>query len=189
MALKLEPTPMKGLSVVTRTAFSDARGSFFRLFDADDFSLPEGRSIVQINHSVTRGTGTVRGMHFQKPPHAETKIVTCLEGEIFDVAVDLRSHSPTFLQWHAMRLSGESLKSLFIPPGMAHGFQVLSDEATVLYLHDQGYHPESEGRLNPLDPALHIDWPEAVGNVSSSDSSAAFLQPDFSGINLLSQFA
>jgi dTDP-4-dehydrorhamnose 3,5-epimerase len=186
MAIKLEPTSIKGLFLVNRTAFSDARGSFFRLFCADEFSLPEGRTIVQINHSLTRGVGTVRGMHYQKPPHAETKIVTCLAGEIFDVAVDLRAHSPTFLQWCAVRLSGESLKSLIIPPGMAHGYQVLSGEAAVIYLHDQFYYPESEGRLNPLDPALHIDWPEAVENLSLSDSSAAFLQPDFPGINSLS---
>jgi dTDP-4-dehydrorhamnose 3,5-epimerase len=186
MAINLESTSIKGLSVVNRTAFSDERGSFFRLFCANEIPLAEGRSIVQVNHSRTRGMGTVRGMHFQRPPHAETKIVTCVEGEIFDVAVDLRTGSSTFLQWHAERLNGKSHKSLLIPPGMAHGFQVLSGEATIVYLHDQNYFPESEGRLNPLDPALHIDWPEAVKNLSSSDNQAAFLPAGFSGLNLFS---
>jgi dTDP-4-dehydrorhamnose 3,5-epimerase len=184
MAITLEPTPIQGLFVATRPAFSDARGHFFRLFSAEDVPLPPGRSIVQINHSVTRGVGSVRGMHYQKPPHAETKIVTCLAGEIFDVALDLRAGSPTFRRWFAAKLSGESLKSLVIPPGVAHGYQVLSGEAAVIYLHDQPYRPECEGRAHPLDPAFDIEWPEAVQNLSPADRNAPRLTPDFVGLNI-----
>jgi dTDP-4-dehydrorhamnose 3,5-epimerase len=165
-------TAIKGLFIAAGTAFADARGFFSKIFDQDEFSLHAQKPIAQVNYSITRGTGTVRGLHFQKSPHMEWKIVTCLEGEIFDVAVDLREDSPTFLQWHGENLKGGTLRSMVIPEGMAHGFQVLSSEAHLIYLHSERYHPESEGRLHAEDPVLNITWPTAVRNLSSSDAQA-----------------
>ena len=97
---------------------------------------------------MTASRGTVRGMHFQHPPHAETKFVSCLRGEVFDVAVDLRNGSPTFLHWHAEILSADNHRTLVIPEGFAHGFQTLSDDCEMLYFHTAAYNPEAEGGLN-----------------------------------------
>ena len=182
MPIQFESTPIEGLTVASREAFSDARGSFSRLFGSEEFLSLGDFSIVQINHSTSRGRGTVRGMHFQFPPHAETKIVTCLHGEVFDVAVDLRAQSPTLLHWHGVNLVGGSLKSFVIPPGMAHGFQVLSNEAHLLYFHSKSYQPQAEGRVHPLDPAVKIAWPLEVINLSPRDAGAPFLSSDFAGI-------
>jgi len=172
---------IKGLFIVEGTPFADARGFFSKIFDREEFSLYRQKPIAQVNYSITRGEGTVRGLHFQKSPHMELKIVTCLEGEIFDVAVDLRDDSPTFLQWHGENLKGGTLRSMIIPEGMAHGFQVLSPEVRMLYLHTESYHPESEGRLHVEDPALNITWPSAVRNLSSSDAQAPKINLDLKG--------
>jgi dTDP-4-dehydrorhamnose 3,5-epimerase len=182
MAIKLESTSIPGLHLADRTGFSDARGSFHRLFCHEEMTLADGGPIAQVNYSITRGTGTVRGMHYQIPPHAEAKVVTCLHGEVFDVAVDLRADSPTFLHWYGTKLNGESLTSLVIPPGLAHGFQVLSDEAHLLYFHSQSYQPEAERRAHPLDPALKIAWPLEVLNLSLRDRDAAFLDAHYPGM-------
>jgi dTDP-4-dehydrorhamnose 3,5-epimerase len=184
MPITFESTPIGGLTLASREVFSDARGSFSRLFGSEEFSQPCDISIVQINHSVTRAAGSVRGMHFQFLPHDETKIVTCLFGEVFDVAVDLRAASPTFLHWHGVNLNGDSLKSFVIPPGVAHGFQVLSEEARLVYFHSKSYQPKSEGRVHPLDPAVKIAWPLPVINLSARDSTAPFLPPDYVGIQV-----
>lgn len=112
----------------------------------------------------------------------ETKIVTCLEGEILDIAVDLRRESPTFLSWVGVRLSGNGGTSLVIPEGCAHGFQVLSSEAVIIYFHTEVYHPEVEGRVNPLDPALAICWELPVSNLSDKDRNCAFISSDFVGL-------
>jgi dTDP-4-dehydrorhamnose 3,5-epimerase len=183
ISLSVEPCPLDGLCKITRGTFEDARGFFARIYCS---SLSAGPGKVpapeQINYSRTSGPGSVRGMHFQHPPFAETKLVTCLHGEILDVAVDLRSGSRTFLQWHGENLSGRSLMSLIIPEGMAHGFQVLSEEAHLLYLHSKSYQPEAEGRIHPLDPAVHIAWPLEVRNLSARDRDATFLPADFAGL-------
>ena len=112
------------------------------------------------------------------------KIVTCLYGEVFDVSVDLRSHSKSFLQWHGETLSSAQLNSIVIPVGLAHGFQVLSDEAHLLYYHSAPYHPQSEERVHPLDPMLKIVWPLEVQNLSSRDREAPFLKADYAGLQM-----
>jgi dTDP-4-dehydrorhamnose 3,5-epimerase len=180
-----DSTSLEGLKLISRKPLQDARGSFERIFCAEDFQeVGLQRPVVQINRSVTLKSGTVRGMHFQYPPHAETKIVSCLRGEIFDVAVDIRSGSPTFLKWHGEVLSAENQKSLLIPEGFAHGFQALTDDCELLYLHTALYFPESEGALNPLDPVLDIRWPLPVSEMSDRDRTHCLLKVDFEGVRL-----
>jgi dTDP-4-dehydrorhamnose 3,5-epimerase len=141
-----------------------------------------GRSIVQINHTLTSKRGTVRGLHFQYPPHAETKIVSCLRGEVFDVAVDLRQDSPTFLHWHAEILSANNHRTLLIPEGFTHGFQTLTEDCELLYFHTTAYQLGSKGGLNAQDPRLDIRWPEAVIELSSRDAAHPLLTEGFVGV-------
>jgi len=128
--------------------------------------------------------GAVRGMHFQYPPYAETKIVTCLKGEIFDVAVDIRSHSPTFLQWHSEVLSSENHRSLLIPEGFAHGFQTLTDDCEILYLVTAPYASSFEGGLHPEDPAVSVKWPCKISQISEKDSAHRYITESFVGVSL-----
>jgi len=170
-------TPVDGLSVIQRKPIRDARGFLERMFCISDLAtLLNARSIRQINRTLTVSRGTVRGMHFQNSPHAEMKFVSCLRGEVFDVAVDLRPNSPTRFQWHAEVLSSENHKTFAIPEGFAHGFQTLTDHCEMLYFHTADYHPESEAGLNPLDPALAIAWPLAISDISSRDSAQPMLK-------------
>lgn len=177
------PTPLDGLMLVERRRTQDERGFFSRFFCAEDigkagFKIP----IAQINHTYTARKGAVRGLHFQYPPHTEDKLVSCLRGIIFDVAVDLRQGSPTFLQWHAEILSAENSRSLLIPQGFAHGFQTLSSDCELLYLHSRAYAKGSEGALNALDPILSIDWPLVFTDISERDSQHSLITTEFTGI-------
>lgn len=166
-------------------ASEDNRGFFSRFFCAEEFAtLGLAAPIVQINHTVTLKKGAVRGMHFQYPPHAETKIVSCLNGIIFDVAVDLRRGSKTFLKWHGEILSSENRKSLFIPEGFAHGFQTLSENCELIYLHTAPYTVDTEGALNAVDPSLGIDWPLPISEMSGRDKLHPFIGSDFKGVAL-----
>ena len=176
-------TPIAGLRVVRHKPVGDERGRLERLFCAEELAaLIGGRRIVQINHTVTTKAGTVRGMHFQHAPHAEMKLVTCLRGEVFDVAVDLRSGSPTLMRWHAEVLRPDKHKTFVIPEGFAHGFQALSDECELLYFHTAAYTPAAEAGLHPQDPMLAIGWPTAVGELSRRDASHPMLARDFRGV-------
>ena len=142
------PTPLTGLMLVQRKAIEDHRGFLSRFYCAEEFRAAGiDKPVAQINHTLTRQRGAVRGLHFQHPPHAETKVVSCLKGEILDVAVDLRRDSPTFLHWHGEILSAANRKSLLIPEGYAHGFQTLAEDCELIYLHTSPYHPESEGEV------------------------------------------
>lgn len=177
------PTPLSGLTVIQRAPVSDSRGFFARLFCHDEFGkIGLAKPIVQINHSLTAKRGTVRGMHFQHPPHTETKIVTCLRGEIFDVAVDLRAGSPTFLRWHGEILSTANGHSLLIPEGFAQGFQTLTEDCELLYLHSESYAPQSEGGLHPRDPRIGVQWPLPIAELSPRDEHHPLLTDDFIGI-------
>ena len=177
--------PLAGLKLVERTRMGDARGFLSRLFCAEELAAAGWRTpIAQINHAGTAGRGTVRGMHYQRPPHAEMKLVSCLRGEVWDVAVDLRAGSKTFLRWHAERLSADNRRALLIPEGFAHGFQTLTGDVELLYCHAAAYAPESEAGLNPQDPRLQIGWPLPIAALSERDSKHAWLTPDFEGIHL-----
>lgn len=123
-------------------------------------------------------------MHFQYPPHAETKFVSCLRGEVFDVAVDLRQGSPTFLRWHAEILGAGDHKTLMIPEGFAHGFQTLTEDCEMLYSHTAAYQPGAECGLNAKDPRLNIRRPEAIAELSPRDAAHPLLAGDFFGIEI-----
>ena len=183
--MKILDTPIDDLKIVESVTHRDARGAFMRLFCAQELQPVLGnRQIKQINHSRTSRTGAVRGLHCQHPPHAEMKMVRCLRGRVWDVAVDLRPNSPTFLQWHAQELVQDDAQMLVIPEGFAHGFQVLDAESELLYLHTAFYHPPSEGGLRYDDPRLAITWPLPPQDLSPRDLSHPLVGADFSGIAL-----
>ena len=183
--MKIIASPMQGAHVLNTQPFRDDRGSFARLFCRDDLAeVFGGRQLVQINHSFTRQSGTVRGLHFQFPPAAECKIVHCLVGSIFDVMVDLRAGSSTFLQWHGEVLSAENGRALFIPEGFAHGFQSLEPNCHMLYCHSASYSPEHEGAVRFDDPRLAVSWPLEPLGLSNRDRNHALLGDDFKGIKL-----
>jgi dTDP-4-dehydrorhamnose 3,5-epimerase len=138
--------------------------------------------VAQINHTGTRKKGTVRGMHFQYPPHAELKLVSCLRGHIWDVAVDLRAGSPTFLKWHAEELSAENGRAMLIPEGCAHGFQTLTNDVEMLYVHSAPYVTESEGGVRATDPLLAISWPMPIAEISERDANHPLLDSHFLGV-------
>ena len=178
-------TPLSGLRVLQRKPIGDSRGYLERLFCAEELqALVPGKGIAQINHTLTANRGTVRGLHFQHPPHAETKFVSCLRGEVFDVAVDLRDNSPTFLRWHAEVLSADNHKTLVIPEGFAHGFQTLTDDCEMLYFHTAAYQPGDEDGLNAQDPRLTIRWPLPIAGLSPRDVSHAMIGDPFPVISL-----
>lgn len=175
--------PLAGLKLVERQNLGDSRGFLSRMFCADELAAAGwAKPIAQINLTMTARRGTVRGMHFQHPPHAEMKLVNCLRGAVWDVAVDLRHDSPTFLKWHAQELSAENRHSLLIPEGFAHGFQTLTDDCELLYFHSMPYASGSEGALNAQDPALDIAWPLVITEMSDRDRGHPYLTSQFTGL-------
>ncbi len=156
--MQIEETPIKDLVVITPQVFGDERGYFFESYNKSKH-IANGIEIdfVQDNQSFSK-KGTLRGLHYQNPPYAQTKLVRVLDGEIMDVAVDLRKDSPTYGQHFAIRLTAENKKQLLVPKGFAHGFSVLSETAMVMYKCDEFYNKESEGGIRFDDPTLNIDW-------------------------------
>jgi dTDP-4-dehydrorhamnose 3,5-epimerase len=181
--MQIIPTSIAGVVTVKTTLRSDHRGEFARLFCERELAelIGSGR-IVQANRSLTRAVGAVRGMHYQLPPHAETKLIRCIRGRVWDVAVDLRKGSPTFLEWTAQELSPANALMFVVPQGCAHGFQVLEPDSELLYLHTAFYAPAAEGGVSPTDPAVGIAWPEPVVDLSERDRSHPLLSREFGGI-------
>jgi len=174
--LAVTELPLFGLKRVQRQRLGDSRGFLSRLFCADELAAAGwDQPIAQINHTLTAKRGTVRGLHFQRAPQAEIKLVSCLRGAVFDVAVDVRPGSATFLQWHGERLSADSGSALLIPEGFAHGFQALSDDVELLYCHSAAYCAPAEAGLNVQDPRLGIAWPLAIAELSARDAAHAML--------------
>jgi dTDP-4-dehydrorhamnose 3,5-epimerase len=181
----IHPTPLVGLSLVDTPPIVDQRGAFTRYFcDRELAEVLGTRGILQINHSRTREVGAVRGLHYQYPPHAEMKFVRCLRGRVWDVVVDLRRDSPSFLHWHAEELSPERATMLVIPEGCAHGFQVLERDSELLYLHTAHYEKVAEGGLRHDEPRLAIPWPLPVSDLSERDKSHPLIDKDFPGIDV-----
>lgn len=179
----VEATPLPGLEVVVRKPLGDSRGYLERMFCLHELQDVFGeRRVVQINRTLTQTKGTVRGLHFQRAPHAEMKFVSCLQGAVFDVAVDLREDSPTFLSWHAELLSADNHKTFAIPEGFAHGFQTLTDNCEMLYLHTAAYAPDAEAGLNPRDAKLAIEWPLPIAEMSLRDAGHGPIGDDFQGV-------
>ncbi len=183
--LQLQALPLAGLSRVSHKRHEDARGHFSRMFCEGSLStLGQAFHIRQINHSFTREVGSVRGLHYQQASYPEAKLISCLRGEVWDVVVDLRPGSATFLHWHAERLKAGDGCGLLIPAGFAHGFQALTDDVELLYLHSADYSPEHEAGLSVHDPRLAIAWPLPVKNLSARDRSHPLFDPSFAGVGI-----
>ena len=172
--MRFSPTPLSGLFVIEPELLSDERGHFSYSFDRAEFDrrgLPG--TLVQSNISFNRMAGTVRGMHFQVEPYGQPKLVRCTAGRLFDVAVDLRPHSPTHRRWLAVELTADNRKSLFIPSGFAHGFQTLTDDTEVLYDMFAPYAPAAGRGVRFDDPAFAVKWPRPVTLISERDRTYA----------------
>lgn len=177
--------PLPGLKLLQRKRLEDTRGFLSRFYCAQEFaSYGFNKPISQINHTLTRNRGAVRGLHYQHPPHAEIKLVSCLKGEIFDVAVDLRKDSPTFLKWHGEILSEQNQRSLLIPEGFAHGFQALCEDCELIYLHSAPYCKDAEAALNVMDPKVGIIWPLEITDLSERDRLHRMIEDEFEGMIL-----
>ncbi|PXF32379.1 dTDP-4-dehydrorhamnose 3,5-epimerase [Pokkaliibacter plantistimulans] len=182
-SLIITATPVAGVKVIQRVSRGDERGSLARLFCQKELAEAGWHSpIVQINHTLTREPGMVRGMHFQHSPHAEMKLVSCIRGAVWDVALDLRADSTTFLQWYAHELSADNGCALLLPEGVAHGFQVLQQNSELIYCHSAFYTPEVEDGVHPLDPELAIEWPLPPHGLSARDQQLPFITRAFSGV-------
>lgn len=183
--MKLLETPLPHVYEAASAWREDDRGKFARLFCIKELQTAHAdRQIVQINHSLTHAIGAIRGLHFQYPPSAEAKWVRCLRGRVWDVAVDLRYNSPTFLNWHAVELSAKKMNAFFIPEGCAHGFQVLESDSELLYLHTAAYAPKHESAVRWNDPRLAIKWPLPVTDMSERDRNHPLLDNTFKGIRV-----
>lgn len=161
-----------GAAVVESNVSEDSRGSFKRAYCQRELGqLMNDKTIVNVNISKTIGIGTVRGLHFQYPPGLEMKVIQCVKGKVWDVMVDVRENSQTFLSWQGIELSEEDNKFIVIPEGVAHGFQTLKHECELLYMHTAYYDKSLEGGLRYSDKEIGIDWPITVSNCSKRDSN------------------
>lgn len=176
-------TPLQGSYVIALEPFTDERGWFARTFCKDEFSgIGHNKEWLQLNHSFTKQEGVIRGMHYQLPPFSEVKLVRCIAGSVYDVIVDIRKNSSTFLQWFGVELSAENKKMLYIPEGFAHGFETLTGNCELIYHHTAIYTPGSEGGLKYDDKILAINWPIAIKALSERDKSHNYLDKAFKGI-------
>jgi dTDP-4-dehydrorhamnose 3,5-epimerase len=183
--MKFIETPLKNAFFVEIEPFQDERGLFMRIFCKKEFQeIGHSKDFVQINHSINKQKGTIRGLHFQKPPFSEIKLVRCIKGAVFDVIVDIRAGSPTFLQWFGIELSAENKRMMYIPEGFAHGFQTLEDDTELLYHHTEFYTPLAEAGLRFDDQMIGIDWKLPPKNISEKDSNYSLIENNFMGIHL-----
>jgi dTDP-4-dehydrorhamnose 3,5-epimerase len=179
----INETSLKGSFVLKLEPIEDERGWFARTYCKNDFlSLGYDKEWVQMNHSFTKQKGTIRGMHYQKPPYSEIKLVRCIAGSVYDVIIDLRSDSKTFLQYFGIELSASNKKMIYIPEGFAHGFQTLSNEAELIYHHSQFYLPGVEAGVKYNEPAIKINWPLEITSISERDNSHPFIETNFKGL-------
>lgn len=175
--MKLTPTKIAGCYHGSLDIFADARGSFASVFSLDALqAVDPAFTIVRANRSWTRPRGAIRGMHFQRDPEAEAKLVQCLRGAMFDVCVDLRPESPTYREWISRELSAENQELILVPKGCAHGFQTLEENCVVEYFVDGRYSPAHEGGLRWDDPAIGITWPLPCSMTSPRDAAWPLLE-------------
>lgn len=176
-------TILKGSYVIDLEPRGDSRGWFARTYCKNEFAaIGHDKEWVQLNHSFSSQKGTLRGMHYQLPPHAEIKMVRCIAGAIYDVIVDLRKDSDTFLKWFGVELSAENKKMIYIPEGFAHGFQTLTDNAELIYHHSEFYTPSAEAGLLYNDNAIGIEWPLPVAEISERDTKHPVIDQTFKGL-------
>lgn len=173
----------EGVKIIERSNFRDLRGEFCRIFCLDLLKASGWKkSLTQVNFSSTLNASTIRGMHFQYKPNTEMKLVCCIKGAIFDVVIDVRRNSKTFLHWEGYDLSKENGRSILIPEGFAHGFQSLDNDVEMVYFTTEKYCEDKDGGLNPLDPKLGIVWPLPIGRMSEKDMLRPYIDANFKGI-------
>jgi len=176
-------TKLEGLFTVDLNFHNDERGWFGRTFCEKEFnSIGFSQKFVQLNHSYNAKKGTLRGMHFQNPPFGETKLIRCIKGKVFDVAVDLRINSPSFLNWYGIELSSKNKKMILIPSGFAHGFITLEDHSELLYHHTEFYNQSADNGFIYDDQLININWPEAIRIISPKDKKLPTIKSSFQGI-------
>ena len=169
--------------VIKLNTFEDNRGKLSKIYCATRFKkFVKKFQIKQINYVTVKKKGTIKGMHFQKKPYSEVKIVHVLKGNIFDVVVDVRKNSKNFLKSKTYILNSSDKSCLLIPKGYGHGFQTLTDDCEILYFHSEVYKPTKELSLNPFDPSMNISWPLKVSKISLKDKKTKFISSNFKGI-------
>lgn len=170
--MKFNETSLPGVFLIDVEPAEDDRGFFARAWCRKEFAANGlTAEINQVNISQNRHIGTVRGLHYQRAPHAEAKVIRCINGKIFDVAVDVRESSPNYLKWTGHELTADNRQSLFIPEGFAHGFLALTPNTEILYLISEFYSPQSEVGIPHNDPAIGIEWPAEILCISDKDAS------------------
>jgi dTDP-4-dehydrorhamnose 3,5-epimerase len=181
--IRFQKTPINDLLISNNNSFRDDRGIFKRLLSVSDYKdILNSKNINQVNYSLTQTIGSIRGLHCQKKPYAEIKIVQCINGAVYDIVVDLRKNSSTFLKWFGLELSKQNGLGIIIPEGCAHGFQTLKENSELIYFHTTPYHPEAEFGVNYIDPMLQIKWPLKLTTISEKDTNYSFLSDNFQGI-------
>ena len=181
--MKFSETKLKGAYIIDVEPKGDERGFFARAWCRKEFEEAGlDTRVAQVNMSFSKEKGTLRGMHWQMPPHAEVKLVRCIGGVLYDVIVDLRQDSPTFLQWIGVELSADNRRVLLVPEGFAHGFQTLVDDTEVYYQVSEFYAPEAERGARHDDPAFGITWPLPVTTLSQKDANWPDFEPEQSAI-------
>ena len=174
-----------GTKKIKKKKYQDKRGYLSRVFCYEELKKNKiNFNIKQINITLTKKKGTIRGLHFQLPPHSEIKMVSCIKGKIFDVIVDLRKNSKTFLQTYSEILSEKNQKSLIVPRGFAHGFQALEDNCEILYFHSENYNSDYEDGIKYNDPQLSIKWPKNITNISKRDDNFKLILENFKGLKI-----
>ncbi len=176
-------TELQGAFLIKPKILKDERGGFTRVFCKQDFKqIGHSKDFVQFNHSFNINRGTLRGMHYQESPHSEIKLIRCIRGSVFDVIIDIRKSSPTFLKWHGTVLSEENKDMIYVPEGFAHGFITLEENSELLYHHTSFYEPKSERGIRYDDSIINIEWPEAIISISDKDRNYPLLTTNFKGI-------
>ena len=176
---------INGIKLIKYFSSKDSRGYFSKIFSSDSFrKLGFANKVCQINISSNLKKGTVRGFHYQKQPKNEQKIIICIKGEILDIAIDLRNKSKNFLKKYKFKLSDKKCNCLFIPRGFAHGFQSLTNNSQIIYIHSELYSSKLDSGINPFDKSLKINWPIRITNVSKRDKLLPKIDSYFKGINI-----
>ena len=179
MDTKIINTPINGVKEILNEPFKDERGQFLNLFKINEINLKKiwgDRQVKQVNYSATSIKGTIRGLHWQREPHQEFKIIRCIKGRVWDVAVDLRENSDTFLSWHSVELDSKKYNAIVIPEQCAHGFQTLDNNCELIYIHSENWVKDAELGLRWNDPNLNINWPLEIKNISNRDKNLPFLK-------------
>ena len=176
---------INGIKLIKYFFSKDSRGSFSKIFSSDSFKkLGFIKKISQINVSSNLKKGTIRGFHYQKKPKNEQKIIICIKGEILDIAIDIKTKSKNFLKTYKFKLSSKKNNCLFIPEGFAHGFQSLTDNTEIIYIHSELYDPKLDTGINPFDKNFNFNWPIKVKNFSKRDELLPKTNNFFKGVNI-----